>query len=201
MIEETPPLCSGEFSFEAYYQLLENLVETGRTSGNEQSEDKIGLTNVNLRRVQRLLKEVSLNEEQELVLKNLQVQQFWIVIMESWCADGAQNIPIIAKLAEKSGGKVDLKIIFRDENPEIMDQYLTEGNRSIPILIAKNSEDEELFRWGPRPKSALAIADHWRKNKDSIPKKEFLLSLQKWYSGNKGQETLQELLTLLKKSN
>ena len=67
--------------------------------------------------------------------------------IEGWCGDGSQILPYLAKMAHESNN-IQLKILLRDENPEIMDQYLTNGSKSIPKLISVDSEDEEIFTFG-----------------------------------------------------
>ena len=51
---------------------------------------------------------------------------------------------------------LELRIVLRDEHPEVMDRYLTNGSRSIPIVIALDEEFRELGHWGPRPRELQA---------------------------------------------
>ncbi|WP_226035855.1 thioredoxin family protein [Aquibacillus saliphilus] len=72
-----------------------------------------------------------------------------IALTEDWCGDAMMNIPILLRLVEK----VDMKISLlpRDNNLELMDQYLTNGKaRSIPIFIFINEKGNEIAKWGPR---------------------------------------------------
>ena len=71
-----------------------------------------------------------------------------LVIAEDWCGDASNTVPIIAKLAARLPG-LELRVILRDENPEVMDQYLTNGARSIPIVIALD-EDSRSWDTGAR---------------------------------------------------
>ena len=57
-----------------------------------------------------------------------------LVLAEGWCGDAAQILPVINKIAEYSS-LIDLKVVCRDENPELMDQFLTNGSKSIPKVI------------------------------------------------------------------
>jgi hypothetical protein len=80
-----------------------------------------------------------------------------MVITETWYGDSAQNLPIIAKAAELNN-KIDLRILLRDSNIDIIDHYLTNGqSRSIPILVAFDLDGNELFKWGPRPLTAKIL--------------------------------------------
>ena len=80
-----------------------------------------------------------------------------LVIAEDWCGDASSTTPLVAKLADEVPG-LELRILRRDEYPEVMDRYLTNGSRSIPIVIALDEEFRELGHWGPRPARAAVVA-------------------------------------------
>jgi len=84
--------------------------------------------------------------------------QLWMVLTETWCGDSAYNLPVIAEAAASSD-RVTLRILPRDENLDIMDQYLTGGSRSIPKLVAFDEKGRELFTWGPRPEDVRALRE------------------------------------------
>jgi hypothetical protein len=113
-----------------------------------------------------------------------------LVIAEDWCGDASNTIPIIAKLAEMVPS-LDLRVIARDQNPELMDQYLTNGSRSIPIVIALNEEFEEIGHWGPRPTQLQAWV---MANRTTTPKAELYPQVRKWYARDRGETTLREVL-------
>ncbi|PAF22912.1 thioredoxin family protein [Terribacillus saccharophilus] len=72
-----------------------------------------------------------------------------IVLTEDWCGDAMLNLPIFYHIAQ--AGAIDVRILHRDENLELMDQYLTNGkSRSIPIIIFINQNGDEVAKWGPR---------------------------------------------------
>ena len=79
--------------------------------------------------------------------------QLWMVLTEPWCGDSAFLLPVIAEAAQLNDD-VTLRILLRDDNLDVMDQYLTDGSRSIPKMAAFSDDGEELFTWGPRPKGA-----------------------------------------------
>jgi hypothetical protein len=99
-------------------------------------------------------------------------------------------VPIVAKLADTSPG-LELRIILRDENPEVMDQYLTNGTRSIPIVIALDDDFQEIGHWGPRPAQLQAWV---MANRATIPKAELYPQVRKWYARDRGETTLREVL-------
>ena len=141
-------------SYSEYIQWVEQLVIEGKTSGHNQTEALAGFTALNLKRMQRIGKTLHLSDQITSTLKELEQQQDWWVITEAWCGDSAQNLPVIGRLASESGGKINLHIILRDDNPELMDRHHTNGSKSIPKLIAFGKEGNELFTWGPRPELA-----------------------------------------------
>lgn len=89
----------------------------------------------------------------ELKTKNLRI----LVITEDWCGDAMVNIPILLNIANEIDAEV--KVVYRDQNLELMDQYLTNGGRSIPIFIYMNEDYEELGTWGPRAASVQKLVD------------------------------------------
>jgi hypothetical protein len=113
-----------------------------------------------------------------------------LVIAEDWCGDASNTVPIVAKLADASPG-LELRIIERDENPEVMDQYLTNGSRSIPIVIALDDDFQEIGHWGPRPTELQAWV---MANRATIPKTELYPQVRKWYARDRGETTLREVL-------
>ena len=151
---------------------------------------------LNLQRSLRIAKTCKLSDELKDIVKEITEPQVWLAITENWCGDSAQNLPIIAAISRENQ-LIKLKILLRDSNPDIMDQYLTNGTRSIPILIAFNEDGEELFRWGPRPKAAVALINQWKQ--EGMEKPQWIAKLHLWYSKDKGKEIEKEFIELIKK--
>ena len=116
-----------------------------------------------------------------------------LIIAEDWCGDAANTVPVLAKLGVDVEN-VDARIIKRDEHPDVMDRYLTNGARSIPIAIVLDEEWKELGHWGPRPREL----QQWvMENKDIIPKEERYPQVRRWYAKDKGESILRELIEIL----
>lgn len=113
-----------------------------------------------------------------------------LVIAEDWCGDASNTVPIIAKLADQVPG-LELRMIMRDQNPEVMDQYLTNGARSIPIVIALDESFQEIGHWGPRPTELQAWV---MANRGTVPKAELYPQVRKWYARDHGETTVREVL-------
>ena len=61
-----------------------------------------------------------------------------LVITEDWCGDAMMNTAIVRKIAEAAD--LEIRAVYRDENLELIDQYLTNGGRSIPVYLLLNKE-------------------------------------------------------------
>ncbi len=192
----TRELIEEAFTYRQYRELIDKLLERGRTTGDKDSEEIIHYTRMNVQRMKRQDKQISLNESLKEKLENLGSNWIWLVITEGWCGDAAQNIPVINKMAE-AAPNIELKFILRDEHPEIMDQYLTDGSRSIPKLVCLDAESlEEIGTWGPRPAVIQEKAMQW-KDDPEISKEEWAEKLHKWYADNKTEEQQKEFEQLI----
>jgi len=116
--------------------------------------------------------------------------QLWMVITEAWCGDSAFLLPVIAEAA-RLNENIRLRILHRDENLDIMDQYLTDGSRSIPRLVAFSAEGTERFTWGPRPEGARQRFDTLRAQHDD--KMKAIEGLVEYYEDGGWRETDAEL--------
>ena len=110
--------------------------------------------------------------------------------------DAAQNVPVLAAIAQASKGKIDLRIVFRDENLELMDAFLTNGGRSIPKLIQLNEAWEVMTTWGPRPEVAQNLVMELKANAETVD--NYAEQLHLWYAKNRSEELVKEITALLK---
>ena len=116
--------------------------------------------------------------------------QLWMVLTEPWCGDSAFLLPVIAEAASLSEN-VKLRVLPRDENLDIMDQYLTGGSRSIPKLVVFSEEGDERFTWGPRPEGAKQRYERLKQEYDE--KTEMIAELLEYYEGGGWREAEEEL--------
>lgn len=179
--------------FNQYSTLIEQLFEKGLHTGLEQKADYLEYTRLNLSRNRRVLKTTVIPEELKQLLKQIS-NQYWLVITEGWCGDSAQQLAVLVKIAEASENRIHLKMLLRDENPELMDAFLSHGNRSIPKLIAFNETNELLFTWGPRSNEVTALFADWKAEKDVAYAKE---KLHSWYPTNKGAAVISDIFNCL----
>ena len=184
------------FSYKEYREHVTKLLKKGLSTGTNQSEDLTHYSTLNEVRMNRLDKTIVIPDEIKSKLQALDKDYILLILSEGWCGDAAQIMPVINKMNEVTN-KLDLRIVLRDDNPELMDLYLTNGGRSIPKLILVDKETlEPKGSWGPRPKDAAQlIADF--KAKDGTITDEAKTELQKWYLHDKGHSTMQEIFDLV----
>lgn len=183
--------------YSEYRKLVSDLLAEGKSTGNEQSESLTNYSRLNDARMNRLDKTTSISEDVALKLQNFDNHYIWLVITEGWCGDAAQVLPILNKMAVGSDKKIDLRIVLRDDNEELMNQYLTNGGKAIPkvIIICKEAGIVRAD-WGPRPKGASELMVKHKKEVGTIDEK-IKTDLQLWYLADKGIAVQDELLQIM----
>jgi hypothetical protein len=184
-------------SYDQYNELIHHLVDEEKTTGESQHEDLVYFTKLNAQRTKRLNKTSKVDEASTAIVTGLKRKYTWIVLTESWCGDAAQILPLFNKLVALNTN-IDLRLVLRDEHSELMDEFLTNGGKSIPKLIMLNEQKEVVGSWGPRPAEAQAFYDIWKNNPNKPPYREFQVDMQKWYLTNKGLSTFKEVSEILK---
>jgi hypothetical protein len=183
-------------SYEDYRDIVHDLVLHDSTSGHDKTEALANYTMLNDRRMKRWDKTIKISEAIKERLSNFKGHVTWLVITESWCGDAAHVIPVLNKIAELSAN-IDLKLVFRDENEALMDQFLTNGGRAIAKLIMIDNTTGELINtFGPRPSEATKMVNDY-KAKHGVLTAEFKEELQGWYNKNKGQKIIDDVMELL----
>ena len=118
-----------------------------------------------------------------------------VALSEDWCGDAVNAVPVVARLVELSPN-LAMRVLRRDEHPEVMDRYLTGGvARSIPVVIALTADMRELGWWGPRPAELQAWVMAQRAA--GVAKKALYPEIRRWYARDRGESVLREVLALL----
>ncbi len=182
-------------SYPEYNLLFKQLVEEERTTGNEQSPEKIDFTKLNWSRTKRLDKTATLSASAIATFSNVETPQTWLVITETWCGDAAQSIPFLNKMASLNEN-IQLKLLLRDVNEDLMNSFLTNGSQSIPILIILDSNNELITTWGPRSFKATQLVINY-KNLHGQLDADFKKDLQFWYNNDKGVAIIEDLVSLM----
>ena len=182
-------------SYTEYRNIVSKLISEGKSTGNEQSADLLHYSELNEIRMKRLEKTLKLDAEVEKTLQNITSKQTWLIISEGWCGDAAQILPII-KLMSEASENIDLKLVFRDENEELMNLFLTNGAKSIPKLLILDKKKNLINHWGPRPEAAKNLIINYKAN-HGIVDETAKIALQKWYLDDKGISIMKEIVTIL----
>ncbi len=184
------------YTYDEYRKIVSDLLHQGLSSGDEQSDDLTNYSKLNDVRMHRLDKTMTIDETSIQQLLSLKGKYIWLVLSEGWCGDAAQLLPIFNKMALLAVA-IDLKIVFRDENQELMNMFLTNGSKSIPKLLILEKETLEVLKnWGPRPKGATQLIKSY-KEQYGIIDETAKIELQMWYLQDKGLSTQKEIIDLM----
>ena len=182
------------YTYKTYREYIDTLHAQDKTTGNDHSEAMLTYSNMNVTRMKRLDKTALIRQDLVQVIRALPLQK-WLVLSEAWCGDAAQNIPWLNKMAVLNSG-IQVQLILRDENADIMDDFLTNGGKSIPKLIALDKHDQVLFTWGPRPR--LMQEKYLQMKKDGIEYAEVSKAIHSLYAQDKGNALQEEFYLILK---
>ena len=164
------------------------------TGGIYEDPHYLEYTKLNVSRVRRWMKTMALESETKSIVQSIDHPQNWILISEEWCADSAHIFPFIAAMADENP-LISLDIQLRDSPPFLINQYLTNGGKSIPVLIVRDEDGNDLFVWGSRPDGAKKLMSE--EKAEGIPMDIIKADLQKWYNADKGVSVQTEIANLL----
>jgi hypothetical protein len=165
-----------------------------QTTNPPYEESLMDYMKLNQSRHDRWMKKGELLSETTEHLAAISEPQTWVLISEPWCGDAAHITPFIFKMA-KMNPAIRLEVQLRDSESEI-ENYLTNGNKAIPLLIVRNQANEDLFTWGPRPKDAQA--SFMKTGAKGMEMEQRKIELQNWYNNDKGAKIQNEIIALLK---
>lgn len=177
-------------SYDEYRELWKGQKEVS-PKGKEMSERKrLHYLNYNWERQAHVHDAYTPSDDLREAVESISEPQLWMVLTEPWCGDSAFLLPVIAEAASLNDA-VTLRILLRDDNLDIMDQYLTGGSRSIPKLVAFSEDGDERFTWGPRPEGAAERFAELRETFDD--KQQQIAKLVEYYKEGGWQEVDEEL--------
>ena len=184
------------YTYAQFRALVGALAAERRTTGPDQSPGLVRYTQQNEAHLDRAYA-MPLLPELVSTLTELDRPEQWLVLGEAWCPDTAHVVPILARLAEESGGNVHLHVLLRSEHPDLMAAHQTHGANSIPKLIRREqATGADLGSWGPRPAAAQALSHQLHADK-TLHTNTIITTMNGWYHADNGQAVHQELLELL----
>jgi hypothetical protein len=180
--------------FEYKYMILD-LIKEGKSTGVNQNEDLLNYSRLNNKRMKRLDKQTKLSVLAKEKVQEIEDNFIWLVLTESWCGDAAHVLPVLNKFTEINP-KIDLKVVLRDDNEDLMNQFLTNGSKSIPKLIVIDKNNNVVDSWGPRSKVASKMVMDYKQKHGKLDD-EFKKDLQIWYNNDKGVNIEKDIVELL----
>lgn len=119
-----------------------------------------------------------------------------LVLSEDWCGDAVNTVPVVAMLAARCPN-LDLRVLGRDANPDLMDAHLTGLSRSIPVIIVLDDAYVERGWWGPRP----TVLQRWVSGQGQLLEKTSRYrEARTWYARDRGRTTLEEVVSMLERA-
>lgn len=183
-------------SYQAYRDLVNQLTKVNSNTGIEKNEALANYTKLNDRRMKRWDKTIKVPETAQLRISEFNKKITWLVITESWCGDAAHVLPALNKVAEFNDN-ITFKVVLRDENPELMDLFLTNGGKAIPKLIMIDDATGDVVNtYGPRPSEATTYVSRFKAKHGALTP-EFKEDLQHWYNKDKGQNVIDDVTEML----
>ena len=180
----------------SYDQYKQNMAEDLALNSDLKIKEYI---NLNQRRMHRVEKTYIPSADIITQVKNLKHKTYWLILTEHWCGDASQTLPALHTIADLSEGRIEIKLVYRDQNDELMNAYLTNGTRSIPRLIQLDLHWNVTGIWGPRPTVAQKMVKELKSN--SATAAGYANELHLWYAKNKQQDLEKEVAQLLFRAN
>jgi len=119
-----------------------------------------------------------------------------LALSEDWCGDAFNTLPVVARLAELAPN-VELRLLGRDANPDLMDAHLTGAARAIPVVIVYDEDWNEVGWWGSRPAALQALVEgEWA----AFEKTERYPKIREWYARDRGQSVVEELVGIIERA-
>ena len=185
-------------TFGQYIGMIDALLAEGRTTGPDTSSVMADYGRLNRQRMRRLENTTTLEPATIDAAQAATRPVIWLVITEGWCGDAAQSVPVIEKIAAASD-VIETRYILRDEHPQLMDMFLTNGARSIPKLIALDAGSFEVIgSWGPRPQPTADL--YFKMKERGVVKPLIMENMQRWYNTDRTRSIQSEIIGLIEQN-
>lgn len=177
-----------------YLNIFDEILDSSQPPMPYDNPAYLDYLKLNRSRQKRWLKTGVIQEELKKTITNIKSSQVWYIITEPWCGDAAHSIPFI-KLATELNPLIDLKIVWRDTPPFMIENYLTNGGKSVPKLVIRDKNKNDLAVWGPRPLECQNVYQNLKDQNANFD--EIKITLQSWYNKDKGKSIQNEITALL----
>lgn len=148
-----------------------------------------------LQRMHRTMSKFLVNEDELEVLKKKDFRGKILIISEPWCGDASTTVPVLSEFF--AAADVPVKIFLRDDDPELINRFLTNGSQSIPKVLIVDEDFSVKNSWGPRTEHGTELLHKHKESPEVYPKDQFYNDLQVYYAKNRGKDAVTEVLSLL----
>jgi len=186
------------YNYEEYRKLIKALISSGKSTSTEENKALFEYSILNDKRMDRLDKTLKVTQDTLEIVQNVDQKLTFLVISEGWCGDAAQVVPVINKIVENAEN-ISLKIVLRDDNESLMNQFLTNGSKSIPKIVLLDENYRVINSWGPRPSLATKMVLNYKLKNGGLDA-DFKRNLQVWYNKDKGFSTQSDIIKMLQSS-
>jgi len=180
--------------FPRYLRLFEDILHAQSPQAPYDNPAYLDYTKLNWSRMNRWLKKGILYGAVLDAVRRISTPQQWIIITEPWCGDAAHSVPFIQLIAQQNA-LISVTYELRDSAPFRINEYLTNGSKSIPKLIIRDAGGNDLATWGPRPAECQLLFDKLKTDDADFETQK--IALQNWYNADKGQSVQAELEAIL----
>jgi hypothetical protein len=119
-----------------------------------------------------------------------------LALSEDWCGDAFNTLPVVARLAELAPN-VELRLLGRDANPDLMDAHLSGSARAIPVVIVYDAQWNEVGWWGSRPAALQALVlGEWA----ALEKGDRYRRVREWYTRDRGRTAVDEIVGIIERA-
>ncbi len=146
-----------------------------------------------IQRMERMVSRFHPDADQVSLLSQMNFKGKILIVSEPWCGDASQALPVISAFF----GTDHVRITYRDKEPSLIDDFLTNGAKSIPVVIILNESFEVINVWGARPQYGRELLAKYKQDPEAYSKELFHNDLQVYYAKNKGYDTITEILEMI----
>jgi thioredoxin family protein len=122
-------------------------------------------------RTQEYYSKSGLTDDERKFFGSVTQVKYAMMLAENWCGDVHRNSPLLAHICEAIPG-CELRVFFRDKEPDLRDTYLNNGYQSIPVIAFFDKDWNEIGRWIERSHAATGKAAQIRAKTTDIAPKE-----------------------------
>lgn len=177
-------------SYDVYLKSAQESLESPKSTAETEFQEyyKLGIQRMN-----RMAKSFEPYPEHLEILAGKNFKGKVLIITEAWCGDASQAVPVISKFFQQN----EVRITYRDQEPSLIDHFLTNGAKAIPVVLLLNEHYEVINTWGTRPQYGSALLAKHKNDPEAYSREQFHNDLQVYYAKNKGFDTIEEILRLL----